>query len=167
MLLRTADSLRKSNLRPVNADGVIDVICDAHTRFLVNQRGPVNKKSCLAPTRQGDKCPSVMSIAQNLIRLRKAAGYSQVELAERSKVSQQLISQIERGENTSTKYLPALVAALGCRVGDLDESYTEPSGLTEEEVTLIQKFRSVPREKMVALHALIDLVAGQAGPSEQ
>jgi transcriptional regulator with XRE-family HTH domain len=108
-----------------------------------------------------------MNIAQNLIRLRKVTGYSQVELAERSKVSQQLISQIERGENTSTKYLPALAGALGCRVGDLDESYIEPNALTEEEATLISKFRRVPREKVAALQALIDLVAGQAGPSEQ
>jgi transcriptional regulator with XRE-family HTH domain len=167
LLLRTADSLRKPNLRPVKLDGVIDVICDAHTRFLVDQRIPVNKETCLAPNNQTGNGAGGMTIAQNLIRLRKAVRLSQVELAERSKVSQQLISQIERGLNTSTKYLPALASALGCRVGDLDESYVEANGLTDAEAMLISKFRRVPADKMAALQALIDLVAGQAGPSEQ
>ena len=39
-------------------------------------------------------------------------------------MSQQLISQLERGEWRSTKNLPALAEALGCSVFDLDERYT-------------------------------------------
>jgi phage repressor protein C with HTH and peptisase S24 domain len=63
------------------------------------------------------------SIAENLTATRKAAGMSQVDLATASGVSQQLISQIERGSNLSTKHLPALARALGCAVSDLDEAY--------------------------------------------
>lgn len=66
-----------------------------------------------------------MGIADNLRRLRKAAGLSQAELAKKSGVTQQLISQIERGENTSTTKLPALAAAIGCKVAQIDPSYSE------------------------------------------
>tara|TARA_R110002012_G_C11673164_1_gene613281 strand:+ start:455 stop:1045 length:591 start_codon:yes stop_codon:yes gene_type:complete len=69
-----------------------------------------------------------MGIADNLKRLREAAGLSQLRLAKKSGVSQQLISQIENGKNTSTKALPALAAAIGCKVYDIDPSYAEGTG---------------------------------------
>ena len=63
------------------------------------------------------------TIAENVTCRRKDAGLSQTELADVSGVSQQLISQIERGVNLSTKYLPALARALRCSVSDLDEDF--------------------------------------------
>lgn len=63
------------------------------------------------------------TIAENLTGRRTDAGISQAELAHASRVSQQLISQIERGVNLSTKHLPALARALRCSVSDLDESF--------------------------------------------
>lgn len=66
-----------------------------------------------------------MRISDRLTSLRREAGLSQGQLAEKSGVSQQLISQIERGLNLSTKHLPALAKALGCGVSDLDPSYGE------------------------------------------
>lgn len=63
------------------------------------------------------------TIAENLKRLRKEAKLSQAKLADLSGVSQQLISQIENGKNSSTKELPALAKALGASVGDIDEEY--------------------------------------------
>lgn len=64
-----------------------------------------------------------MGIAENLTEARRKAGLSQIQLADRSGVSQQLISQIERGLNSSTKHLPALARALDCQIGDLDGTY--------------------------------------------
>lgn len=68
-----------------------------------------------------------MSIAKNLTRIRSGAGLSQAALAKLSGVSQQLISQIERGENSSTKHLPKLANALGVGVAELDPSYSGPA----------------------------------------
>lgn len=70
--------------------------------------------------------PAVMSIADNLKRRREAAGLSQPQLAAKAGVSQQLISQIERGENLTTKKLPQIARALGARVEDLDPDYGAP-----------------------------------------
>lgn len=66
-----------------------------------------------------------MTIASNLQRLRKEAKLSQTKLAKLSGVSQQLISQIETGENNSTKELPALAKALGVSIADIDENYAD------------------------------------------
>jgi len=65
-----------------------------------------------------------MSIAANLKRLRKEKGISQPALAEKSGVSQQLISQIENGKNETTNRLPQLARALGVSVADLDPAYS-------------------------------------------
>lgn len=64
-----------------------------------------------------------MGIAENLKRLRLEAGLSQPELAKRAGVSQQLISQIERGTNRTTKELPRLARALGKPVQEIDPTY--------------------------------------------
>ena len=65
-----------------------------------------------------------MPIAQNLRRLRKAAKLSQEALAKKAGGSQQLISQIEREVNSSTKELPDLARALGVAVDAIDESFS-------------------------------------------
>ncbi|WP_374831085.1 helix-turn-helix domain-containing protein [Paenochrobactrum pullorum] len=64
-----------------------------------------------------------MSIAENLKRLREAKKFSQGSLASASGVSQQLISQLERGINQSTKNLPKLAEALGVSVSEIDPSF--------------------------------------------
>lgn len=61
-----------------------------------------------------------MGIAENLKRLRLDAGMSQGDLAKRAGVSQQLISQLERGENLTTKKLPKILRALNAQVSDVD-----------------------------------------------
>jgi transcriptional regulator with XRE-family HTH domain len=66
------------------------------------------------------------AIGQNLARLRQKAGLSQASLAKLSGVSQQLISQIESGKNTSTKYLPKLAKPLGAAISELDPSFMTP-----------------------------------------
>lgn len=80
--------------------------------------------------RRDDLVPPIMppmSIAKNLTKLRSAAGLSQAQLASVSGVSQQLISQIERGINLTTKHLPKLANALGVSVGAIDPEYQGPA----------------------------------------
>jgi transcriptional regulator with XRE-family HTH domain len=69
-----------------------------------------------------------MGIAENLKRLRAAADLSQAGLAKKAGVAQQLISQIEGGKNTSTKYLPQIARALGASVEEIDPQFGSLSG---------------------------------------
>jgi transcriptional regulator with XRE-family HTH domain len=64
-----------------------------------------------------------MGIAENLKRLRTAADLSQAGLAKKAGVAQQLISQIESGKNTTTKYLPQIARALGAGVEEIDPQF--------------------------------------------
>lgn len=66
-----------------------------------------------------------MTVAQKITEFRKAKGLSQKGLAEESGVSQQLISQIERGINRTTKHIPALARALGKTLQEIDPSLTD------------------------------------------
>lgn len=63
------------------------------------------------------------TLAENLRRIRKEKGLSQVDLAKRAKVAQQLISQIENGKVDSTKELSKLANALSVPASDLDERF--------------------------------------------
>lgn len=74
-----------------------------------------------------------MGIPENLKRLRGKAKLSQTKLAAMAKVSQQLISQLERGENLTTKELPALARALGVAVEEIDPSFTGLSGASDRD----------------------------------
>jgi transcriptional regulator with XRE-family HTH domain len=66
-----------------------------------------------------------MSIGKNVRRLRQAAGLSQPALAQLAGVTQQLISQLERDQQTSTKALPQIARALGVRVEQIDDNYLQ------------------------------------------
>jgi phage repressor protein C with HTH and peptisase S24 domain len=85
-----------------------------------------------------------MSIAENLKRIREAAGLSQPQLAAKATVSQQLISQIERGVNDTTRKLPQIARALGVRVEEIDPDYaSEP-----------REIRRVPAEEDDTQHGV-------------
>lgn len=78
------------------------------------------------------------TIAENLRRLRKAAGLSQAALAEKAGVSQQLVSQLENNRNFSTTELPGLAYALGVPVHEIDGAYTpDMSGIPTIAVPLV------------------------------
>lgn len=72
-----------------------------------------------------------MGIPENLKRLRDREGLSQSALAKKAGVAQQLISQLERGINVTTKKLPQIARALRATIEELDPNYT--SGLTPDE----------------------------------
>lgn len=67
-------------------------------------------------------------LGENIKRMRQQQGLTQVQLASKAGLSQQLISQLERGVNTSTTELPAIASALSCAVFDLDDSYLPDVG---------------------------------------
>lgn len=59
-------------------------------------------------------------VASNLRRLRKAAGFSQEELAGRANVNRNYIGKLERKENSATTdMLDRLAQVLGCDIVDL------------------------------------------------
>lgn len=62
---------------------------------------------------------------------------SQPALAKASGVSQQLISQLERGENVKTTRLPDLARALSVALDDLDESYSGLADIDAGTVPLV------------------------------
>lgn len=90
-----------------------------------------------------------MAIADNLRALRRAAKMTQAILAARSGVSQQLISQLETGHITATNSLPALAAALGVPVSEIDPRYIDSSagdrgGDTIDFIPIVP-WESIPR----------------------
>lgn len=72
-----------------------------------------------------------MGIGSTVKALRAGKKWSQAQLASASGVSQQLISQIERDINESTKELPALANALGVKPSDLDPAFGDGGPVSE------------------------------------
>ena len=96
-------------------------------------------------------------LKENLKRIRESRGLSQAKLAKDSGVSQQLISQIENGKNTTTKELPKLAAALAVTVSDLDESFELVTKNAEEEDILARYRKAPPRRKALVRELLREL----------
>lgn len=95
-------------------------------------RQKATRKLVWTPT-SGFVLSASMSIAENLKLLREKARLSQTGLARIANVSQQLVSQIENGTNSSTKNLPALAKALGVKVSEIDPSFAD-EGTPQESV---------------------------------
>ncbi|PJJ86823.1 transcriptional regulator with XRE-family HTH domain [Brevirhabdus pacifica] len=110
-----------------------------------------------------------MSIAENLRRLRKASGMSQKTLAEKAGVGQQLISQLERGENTSSKKLPKIAEGLGCAVHDLDPAYRPnvPGGGDEVREKFTQIVESNDVNQLRLLDDYLDFLLSRQRGSTQ
>ncbi len=88
-----------------------------------------------------------MGLAQNLRREREAKGWSQAKLAKQAGVSQQLISQIERGIPGSTKALPQLAFALQISVFVLEPDFGaigEPDAGREELMAIYDRLAVLP-----------------------
>lgn len=96
-------------------------------------------------------------LSENLKRIRESQGLSQAKLAQNSGVSQQLISQIERGINTTTKELPKLAASLSVTVADLDESFELVTKNADEEDILARYRKAPPRRKALVRDLLREL----------
>lgn len=100
---------------------------------------------------------TIVAFKDNLRRLRKAAGFLQSELAERLGVSKSTVSMWETGERTPTlETLEAIADVLNVSMAELWGTAPLPvamdgSGLTAEEMELIEAFRAASPEKRAAL----------------
>lgn len=95
------------------------------------------------------------SLAKRLRKARKKAGLSQPELAERSGVSQQAISRIERGEQKGTSFLVALADACGVDPAWLYSESQRNAALTI--ATRIQKLREEQALSQTDLALILDI----------
>lgn len=85
-----------------------------------------------------------MHPGNRLRELRKAAGMSQIELAQASGVSQPYISQIENQDADSLDIarMRSLARVLGCKTADLLADGDNPDRLSDAERAIIAHFRS-------------------------
>ena len=114
---------------------------------------------------------SAMSLAINLARVRKAKGLSQVALAKKAQVSQQLISRLESNVDQTTKKLPQIARALGVHVYDLDPNFMPDAGdlnseviEEQEERELLSLFRQVPDH---AQKTVLDILRNSPKPEDK
>lgn len=86
-----------------------------------------------------------MSVAENIKRLRKERGWSQVRLAMEAHVSQQAISFIERERNEpSTEMIRALAKALGVSSSEIiDGPASESRTASRKEIQLLEIFHQL------------------------
>src|SRR5262249_34450114 len=78
-----------------------------------------------------------MPLKDNLKRVREVQGLSQVALSKKAGVSQQLISRLESGVDSTTKRLPEIARALSVSVYELDENFISDSNETVVSAPLI------------------------------
>lgn len=89
-----------------------------------------------------------MNPRNRLRELRKAAGLSQVELAERTGVSQSAISQIENDVIAmDTAWMRAFARELRCEPVDLLSDIDNPDRLSPDERALVEAFRASTQEQ--------------------
>lgn len=110
----------------------------------------------------------LMSLSENVKKRRAEKRMSQAVLAERAGLSQQLISQIERGVNRSmtADNLAALAKALECPVTDLSPSL---EGMFSGDAALIgQRILSLSEKRRIRmLETLLDLEAADTTDREE
>lgn len=94
---------------------------------------------------------------QRMAELRKAAGYTQVELAKELGISQRMVSHYEgRAEHPPAAQLPALAKALGVTTDELlgikpVKKARKPDTRLERRLQQIQKLDSRPRKQIMQL----------------
>lgn len=64
-------------------------------------------------------------LPDKLIAARNAKGWSQADLAARTKISQQAIGKLEAGTAKTSKFLARIAAALGVAPADLDDDFQD------------------------------------------
>lgn len=102
---------------------------------------PVNKPPVLIPDGRGDKV-TVMRYGERLRAARTSKDWTQAQLAEVSKVSQSLISQLERSETaTGSEYTVRLARALE----------VSPDWLADEEGPMRPTTYAITDPKLIAI----------------
>lgn len=90
------------------------------------------------------------------VRLRKLAGHTQVTLAADAGVSQQLITEIEKGRTKTSKAIYRLAAAMGVEPSVLDPEIPVPKEITLPELRhiLLELESMAPSERNVIVHGI-------------
>ena len=105
----------------------------------------------------------------NRIReLRKAAGLSQVELAQRTGVSQPYISQIENQDAATLDIarMRILSREFGCSPADLLSDSDNPDRLSDDERALIQRYRLADPAHRLLITRLAAPISAEEAPLE-
>jgi transcriptional regulator with XRE-family HTH domain len=104
-----------------------------------------------------------------LRELRKAAGLSQVQLAERTGVSQSAISQLENDAIAmDVAWMRAFARELGCTTADLLADEDNPDRLSDDERELINRFREATADQQAMIQRVAEPLQpfrGEAGES--
>ncbi|MEA3036827.1 MAG: hypothetical protein QOH04_2604 [Sphingomonadales bacterium] len=100
-----------------------------------------------------------MRPGNRLRELRKKAGLTQIELAERTGVSQSAISQIENGETPlNVPWMRTFARVLDCAPADLLVEDDNPDRLKEDERELVMLYRSARAEEQQAIRRVSEAV---------
>ncbi len=108
-----------------------------------------------------------MSVGENLKRIRKAKGLTQVDLSKKTGIGQNTISSIERGVNQPIQAtLTELAAALGCTVSELmgeKEKRNVPGVmLSDEDLDLLRVFHQLSPAGKAIVQATAEATLRQA-----
>lgn len=112
-----------------------------------------------------------MAFSESLIKARKLAGLSQLQLSQKSGISQQAISKLEKGKSSPSEYtMKQLAAALHVSVTELlEENKKEPADQNSELLnSAIRRVQFLSDPALARLSDFLDgLEAGQeiAAPS--
>lgn len=104
----------------------------------------------------------VMHPGNRLRQLRKEAGLTQQQLAERSGFNQDRISNYENGRRPMRlAEMRVLAREIGCTVADILDDQDNPDRLSDAERELLQAFRDSPNSAKSYLLATAQAVAEQ------
>lgn len=110
----------------------------------------------------------VMRPGNRLRELRKAAKLTQIDLADRTGVSQSAISQIENGEvQLNVPWMRAFARILGCAPADLLDPEDNPDRLQDDERQWVQRYRTANEQEKETLQRVSAAVVGYRGPESE
>lgn len=104
-----------------------------------------------------------MEIRSRLRELRRAAGLTQAELADRTGVSQPAISQLENGiMSMDLQWMRAFARVLGCAPADLLPDEDNPDRLDVAERKLVERYRQADEAMQHTMKRVVDALVYDA-----
>ncbi len=112
--------------------------------------------------------PAMVDLAENIRKMRLAAGLSQVALAERAGVSQQLINKLETGKALESRKLTKIAAALGVTAEQLAADQYLGRQVREAAATYwpfeleYQRFARLPERERIKIEGVVENMVREA-----